>query len=262
MFLTRKEKPGVSPTQNQRVRGERRDQVGWEPSVPLRVCTGLSSCSEAAPEALEVHSESSLHRALKVRAATFLLLHTLRVCNKNAAKRGKAARVSSALWGSSEQVPAAVKSIQFKRVLTGSSAPNKQQRLKAVSGAQQWFKTWGDSWAPTGSRPEVWVLGFAGILSGGTQPAICFFKRCICPAQELAWVWKCIQDLQVVPPAVAALGCAPTQMCCPPLGSLNQQFHINIGANSGNHWGWQGRLWRVWKPKDHKCTELQMSWTL
>lgn len=71
-----------------------------------------------------------------MRAATFLLLHTLGVSNKNAAKRGKAARVSSAVQGSSEQVPAAVKSIQFKRVLAGSSAPNKQ-RLKAVEGVQQ-----------------------------------------------------------------------------------------------------------------------------
>lgn len=69
-----------------------------------------------------------------MRAASFLLLRTLRVCNKNAAKHGEAARVSSAVQGSSEQVPAAVKSIQLKRVLAGSSAPNKQQRLKKVDG--------------------------------------------------------------------------------------------------------------------------------
>lgn len=55
--LTRKENPGVSPTQNQRVRGERRDPVGWEPSLPLRVSTGLNSCSETA---LELSSAAQL----------------------------------------------------------------------------------------------------------------------------------------------------------------------------------------------------------
>lgn len=117
--------------------------------------------TKPAPAQSSALLHSWLQWALQVRAATFLLLHPLRVYNTNAAEHGKAARVSSAVQGSSEQVPAAVKSIQFKRVLTGSSAPNKQQRLKAVDGAQQWFKTPRDSWALTGTRLEVWVLGFS-----------------------------------------------------------------------------------------------------
>lgn len=55
--LTRKENPGVSPAQNQRVRGERRDRVGWEPSLPLKVSTGLNSYSETA---LELSSAAQL----------------------------------------------------------------------------------------------------------------------------------------------------------------------------------------------------------
>lgn len=55
--MSDKENPGVSPTKKQRGRGERRDQVGWEPSLPLRVSTGLNSCSETA---LELSSAAQL----------------------------------------------------------------------------------------------------------------------------------------------------------------------------------------------------------
>lgn len=46
--LTRKETPNISPTQNQRVRREKRDQVGWEPSLALKACTALSSAAQLA----------------------------------------------------------------------------------------------------------------------------------------------------------------------------------------------------------------------
>lgn len=104
-------------------------------STALEASTGLNSCSEAGPE---LSSASQLAAVSTVREGSHLPSFTyIKSLEKNAAKHGKAARVSSAVQGSSEQVPAAVKSIQFNRVFAGSSAPNKQQGLKAVDGVQQ-----------------------------------------------------------------------------------------------------------------------------